>query len=760
MLDAALKTKSCSQCGTENQSAAVLCCGCGEALPGANFTNDKAASDEKVTPQDRDKHHSIGPRAALGRLLSSMTTVQAESHLKASIILQRPRLKSGCAPLPKVTNPIVVALFESLMALPLGKSSARISIVNALGHIDDPSALSPLFLASETPSKEVRKATAKVLGCINHPLSAYLLLRLLQDTSSRVSQAAFQSLIRLDQLHTSEVILAACLSSKSLRKLILEIVRQISVRRRNAFFMRIKESQADNQPELKIVANWLRFEFRDVLSSDCLPDKSTADELGTEKQPPQQLESLIQQENDLESGITQLDDIDRGMPEVNAFESNSASEVGNSSDEDEPCEQERESSMSLESVSTDRDVAEPETPKSLETSREKSPNRCVAVPKRLSGTKHRHYLRVTVAVAMLFVVAPLLLVVLSLNGEAPNEDVAFDEPVAAKLESKSSVPPTLHNSPEPLIAEQKLNTSFSVPQQAPLQTVIAAQPTPGIGEQERSPQITVPEIAVATPIIQDVPKPIDVALESIEIDPLQPELENNKQPEEPVVADAGMLELPARQESGVNYYEATGHLAMRTQPQVPDPVKNQTQSSEAKKESQNESDTDIGKSAKSRSAKTRKPKADEKESVESVVAEAQADAKLPIERLLPGNKTKSDSKTVTEDVAIQTPVESAPVGRVENVVAVTNAKGWPIALIRSDLPDDVWWVQQVIGIQGNSFAARVNFGNEYSVSGSEYRMVIVFLDSPDEVRRFRIAKQFKDIPEGTRRSREFHYIRN
>lgn len=39
-------------------------------------------------------------------------------------------------------------------------------------------------------------------------------------------------------------------------------------------------------------------------------------------------------------------------------------------------------------------------------------------------------------------------------------------------------------------------------------------------------------------------------------------------------------------------------------------------------------------------------------------------------------------------------------------------------------------------------------------------MVIVFLDSPDEVRRFQIAKQFKDIPEGTRRSRGFHYIRN
>ncbi|MEZ6062416.1 MAG: hypothetical protein R3C19_18895 [Planctomycetaceae bacterium] len=112
-----------------------------------------------------------------------------------------------------------------------------------------------------------------------------------------------------------------------------------------------------------------------------------------------------------------------------------------------------------------------------------------------------------------------------------------------------------------------------------------------------------------------------------------------------------------------------------------------------------------------------------------------------------------------EDVVLQTPLESNRVDRVENVVGVTRATGWPIALVRSDLPGDDWWVQQMVGINGNSFAARVNFGNEDSLSGSAYRMVIVFLDSPDEVRRFRIAKQFKELPKGTRHSREFFYVR-
>lgn len=759
-----------------------------------------------------------------------MTANQTTARLNALILMHRRQLKSNCDPLPKPTNPIVVALLESLKALPPARTSARIAIVNALGHMNDDSALTPLFLTADAPSKEVRKATAKALGCIRHPLSAYLLLRMLQDASTRVNQAAFQSLIRLDQPYTSEVILAACLSSKLLRKRILEIVRLVSDRKRNAFFMRIKESQADNQPELKIVANWLRFECRNTLSPDCLPDEATPIEPDNETQSVPELPSLTQQvrmdcrndegqqsdslilpqheiadncltipdasetndnqdllettdagewksaessesgeslvqKNDLDSNLTQQDGIDNSMPSWNEFETDSEPELENSSAGDEDSEQTSETNMPPQSESANRELKEPESRQSSKPSRVKSntrcaPARCMPVHKTTSGTIHRRYLHATVAVAVLFVVAPLLFVVLSLDGEAPNEDFALDDHAETKAEPKSVAPSILNQTEIPATAEGKLDKSTSVPGPAPTQTLIASQPTASVRKEESSPVVAVPEITVVTPIIHDVPQPIDVALESIEMDPSQTQPETIEQPEEPVVVDIGMAELLTKPEPGANHYEATGHLAMRTPPQVPDQGKNQTQSAEAKQETQNQSDTEVGAPAKGRSSKTRKPKTDENETVESIVAEARADSRLPVERILPGNNSKTDSKTVIEDVAIQTPVETAPVGRVENVVAMTNAKGWPIALIRSNLPDDVWWVQQVVGIQGNAFAARVNFGNEYSLSGSEYRMVIVFLDSPDEVRRFRIAKQFKDIPEGTRRSREFHYIRN
>jgi len=124
-----------------------------------------------------------------------------------------------------------------------------------------------------------------------------------------------------------------------------------------------------------------------------------------------------------------------------------------------------------------------------------------------------------------------------------------------------------------------------------------------------------------------------------------------------------------------------------------------------------------------------------------------------------GAADKSEIPDVYEDVLLQSPAAQRPVNRIENVVANTTASGWPIALVKSELPDDVWWVQQMVGIRGKSFAARVNFGNGDTLPGSRFELVFVFLDSQEEVRRFRIAKQFKELPEGVRKSRTYTFVR-
>ncbi len=190
------------------------------------------------------------------------------------------------------------------------------------------------------------------------------------------------------------------------------------------------------------------------------------------------------------------------------------------------------------------------------------------------------------------------------------------------------------------------------------------------------------------------------------------------------------------------YFDSTGHLAMI--PVAPAVQADKSQSSTAKTSS---------KRRQTRSEST----------PPSTVVADRSMSDMGTSGAWPAEETDDSFGTrdelPLEDVILQQPLESRRVNRMENVVAVTRAKGWPIALVRSDLPDDFWWVQQMVGIRGNAFAARVNFGNEESIPGSVYQMVIVFLDSPDEVRRFRIAKRFKELPEGSRHSREFTFVR-
>lgn len=181
--------------------------------------------------------------------------------------------------------------------------------------------------------------------------------------------------------------------------------------------------------------------------------------------------------------------------------------------------------------------------------------------------------------------------------------------------------------------------------------------------------------------------------------------------------------LAQRSSTTDTHFESTGHLAMTGS---------------------------TGRTKSPRSRSVRSPRSNAK-------TESSSEAQMPT--LLDEDPFASEPKNPIVDIMIQQPSERRPVSKVENLVATTQQPGWPIALIRSDIPDDVWWVQQMVGIRNRSFASRVNFGNDHSLPGSVYHLVIVFLDSADEARRFRIAKQFKDLPEGLRRSREFTFVR-
>jgi len=95
----------------------------------------------------------------------------------------------------------------------------------------------------------------------------------------------------------------------------------------------------------------------------------------------------------------------------------------------------------------------------------------------------------------------------------------------------------------------------------------------------------------------------------------------------------------------------------------------------------------------------------------------------------------------------------------EEFVATTNVPGWPVVMVRSETEGDDWWVQQLVARRGNVIAAKVSFGNEQTVSGHEFEVVILLLDSSAESVRFRTARKFKKLPEGVQRSVVYRYVR-
>ncbi len=326
--------------------------------------------------------------------------------------------------------------------------------------------------------------------------------------------------------------------------------------------------------------------------------------------------------------------------------------------------------------------------------------------------KKRHFAIVTGALAAVLTAFPLLLLgFLVYRGNASQDlhatdsDSLVQRPGTPELPEPSMIPATAATTPEVDAAKQQALATILPAVQAPAANT-------SVSEKDAADLSAVPAVS-SDQQLATTSEPSPVVTDS------DSSAQGHEHVGGDIDMDAAMADVPLP--LNISGYQATGHLALVSQ----------------------------RKDEKPAAAKSKEKKAQEKKSQENKSEEPKPE----------GPNTEEPDLTQFEDVLIQTPDPDLEVAQVENLVATTNAKGWPIALVRSDIPEDVWWVQQVVGIRGKSFAARVNFGNRDSLSGSAYKLVIVFLDSEEEVRRFRIAKQFEEIPKGVRRSREFTYVR-
>lgn len=102
------------------------------------------------------------------------------------------------------------------------------------------------------------------------------------------------------------------------------------------------------------------------------------------------------------------------------------------------------------------------------------------------------------------------------------------------------------------------------------------------------------------------------------------------------------------------------------------------------------------------------------------------------------------------------PRQDAEVEMMSEVTGKVLTRGWPIVLVKADLPDCLWWSQEWAAptAAAGHFKAKVRIGNDKSKDGSRFRLVVVMAKSEDDARRFKPGVSFKEIPEELPRSTE------
>lgn len=119
----------------------------------------------------------------------------------------------------------------------------------------------------------------------------------------------------------------------------------------------------------------------------------------------------------------------------------------------------------------------------------------------------------------------------------------------------------------------------------------------------------------------------------------------------------------------------------------------------------------------------------------------------------PTTAQEESSSRSSEEYAVEIQVSSA-VGRVQLVSGRLKSRGRPVVLVRSDLPDEPWWVQgQPTPIGKDGFSAKAIFGNSKSPRNARFRVVTILVDpgtASTEYRTGQILRELPDLP----RSRE------
>ena len=89
----------------------------------------------------------------------------------------------------------------------------------------------------------------------------------------------------------------------------------------------------------------------------------------------------------------------------------------------------------------------------------------------------------------------------------------------------------------------------------------------------------------------------------------------------------------------------------------------------------------------------------------------------------------------------------------EELIGRIESEGWPVIFVQAEIPGQPWWCQAPVAkIDGGKFTAKVVFGDEFTPSGTKYRIAGIVTRNREEALKFDIGAKDQGLPEGFPRS--------
>ena len=106
-------------------------------------------------------------------------------------------------------------------------------------------------------------------------------------------------------------------------------------------------------------------------------------------------------------------------------------------------------------------------------------------------------------------------------------------------------------------------------------------------------------------------------------------------------------------------------------------------------------------------------------------------------------------------LVIESPKQGETVGTNEELTGRIKSGGWPVIFVQADISGQAWWCQAPVArVDGGMFSTKVVFGDEFTRSGTRFRIAGILAPNREEALKFATGSKEQALPEGLPRSAE------